>query len=962
MMASACMVVWVVSGYDALLRQFKEFSGLALGRYTLIVYPARPPMVAGGRTPLSDERFMAPADVEALRSDPAVQLVDVMWAQRAMVQPYNPATFRTNLTRPASMPATTRASSTTLPVSLSALATASAPALSTAPATVPTTTPNLGGPRGRGGVMLIGTNAPEAPFRIASGRWIDPSRPDAFEAVLSADAAQRLGDPDHPIAVGSEVSAGVGENARKLTVVGIIDTPVITAGTNAPGSMGPVQVRGPASGGLYVPMKLAELILARPAQISYAALVVKPGADVSKFRFSWQARFDRAQPLLQFQNSFELEEELDASQTARNMLMQAYSATGISLLAALFITFTTLSMGVSERARQFAVLRAVALTRSQIAGIIALESFILAILGWVGGIASGWLLLSLLSTYNPQLLTPDAILGEWSLLLSAACAFGGALCASIVPALQAMRLRPLDALSPRRPTPRRHLPVIMLVVGLVLVALNPLLTFYIPMADESRYAFYMALGCTSMAIGFILLAPLAVTLAERFLGPLLAALLRLEPRLLQGQLTTNLWRTVGTSVSLTIGLGLFIAMQVWGYTMLRPFEPGEWVPDAMISFLPNGLPPEAAPAFAQLPGLNPDRCFPLAVEQPKLTNDITGSADRATVTRQDNIILIGLDPDHGIAAKDPLLRLDWVAGSPQSALPLLKQKRGCIVPDHFCRETGLKLGDTFQLNPTYDNANPVTYTIAGIVRLPGWHWMTKFSGVRLNNPRSAALVFADFDTVARDFRLNSIRFFWCATQGPADETLLAANARDFAEKATGLPYQVAAGGFPLNDNGYTIRVNTPGGIRQRIRARADNWIWSLSRLPLVTLAVSTIGVLNAILASIRARTWDLGILRALGFTRWTIIRLVIAESLLVAVVACFLSFSFGIMAGWCGSGISQYVSFFGGLHPALIIPWSSLAFGLAVTMLLCILAALWPAIRIGRTETLRLLQAGRAMV
>ena len=29
---------------------------------------------------------------------------------------------------------------------------------------------------------------------------------------------------------------------------------------------------------------------------------------------------------------------------------------------------------------------------------------------------------------------------------------------------------------------------------------------------------------------------------------------------------------------------------------------------------------------------------------------------------------------------------------------------------------------------------------------------------------------------------------------------------------------------------------------------------------------------------------------------------------------------------------------------------------------LCVLAALWPAIRIGRTETLRLLQAGLAMV
>jgi putative ABC transport system permease protein len=810
--------------------------------------------------------------------------------------------------------------------------------------------------------MLIGTNAAEAPYPMLRGRWIDPSHTDSFEAVLSADAAQRLSDDTHRVDVGSEVSAGIGENAQKLTVVGIVDTPVITAGSNTPGSLGGPQVRGPSSGGLYVPMKLAETILVRPAQVSFVALIVKPGEDVTRFRFSWQARFDRANPPVQFQNAQELEEELDASQTARNMLMQAYSATGISLLAALFITFTTLSMGVSERARQFAILRAVALTRLQIAGIITLESLILAVLGWIGGLAAGWVLLWLLSSANHDLLSPYALLGPWSVSLSAICAFGGAFLASIVPATQAMRLRPLDALAPRRTTTPRHLPFVALILGVVLVALNPLLTFYIPMADESRYALYMALGCTSMAVGFMLLAPTAVVLAERLFGPALAAILRLEPRLLQGQLVTNLWRSVGTSVSMTIGLGLFIAMQVWGYTMLRPFEPGEWVPDAMIAFLPNGLPPEQADAVGRLPGLVPQRCLPLAVEQPKLTYDITGSATRATVTRQDNIVLIGLDPDRGLTGKDPLLKLDWVAGSPETALPLLKQKRGCIVPDHFCRESGLHLGDTFNINPPSDNTRPVEYTIAGVVRLPGWHWMSKFSGVRLNSARSAAMVFADYGTVTRDFELTTIRFFWSDTQGVVDGSALAENARDFAQTVTGYPFQVAGSGFPQNDNGYTIRVTTPGDIRQRIRARADQWIWALSRLPLVTLAVSTIGVLNAILASIRARTWDIGILRALGFTRGTIIRLVIAESLLVGIVACLLSVSFGIMAGWCGSGISQYVSFFGGMHPALIIPWSSLAFGLAATVCLCLLAALWPAIRIGRTETLRLLQAGRAMV
>ncbi len=53
----------------------------------------------------------------------------------------------------------------------------------------------------------------------------------------------------------------------------------------------------------------------------------------------------------------------------------------------------------------------------------------------------------------------------------------------------------------------------------------------------------------------------------------------------------------------------------------------------------------------------------------------------------------------------------------------------------------------------------------------------------------------------------------------------------------------------------------------------------------------------------------------------------IAEALLVGLVACLLSFAFGAMAGRCGAGTSQYVSFFGGLNPSLVIPWSKLTMG-----------------------------------
>ena len=47
-------------------------------------------------------------------------------------------------------------------------------------------------------------------------------------------------------------------------------------------------------------------------------------------------------------------------------------------------------------------------------------------------------------------------------------------------------------------------------------------------------------------------------------------------------------------------------------------------------------------------------------------------------------------------------------------------------------------------------------------------------------------------------------------------------------------------------------LKTAESVRTAIRARADGIIWALSQLPLVTLAVASVSVVNAVLASIRA--------------------------------------------------------------------------------------------------------------
>ena len=61
MVASACMVIWVVSGYDALASQFGEQAVEYLGRYDFFVVPEDP-----------KDASIDASLVESLRQDPAV--------------------------------------------------------------------------------------------------------------------------------------------------------------------------------------------------------------------------------------------------------------------------------------------------------------------------------------------------------------------------------------------------------------------------------------------------------------------------------------------------------------------------------------------------------------------------------------------------------------------------------------------------------------------------------------------------------------------------------------------------------------------------------------------------------------------------------------------------------------------------------------------------------------------------
>jgi putative ABC transport system permease protein len=939
--AAATVVVWVVSGYDSLVKKFDEFADQYLGRYALVVLPKAADTAAEDNSFVAEPPVLSAKLIDALRADPAVAAVDLVFQTRARIEKADAGKENAE-ERPAAPRAEGRKK----------------------------TSGASNGPPGGGmfrAPMLVGTDAAEPPYAMVEGQWIEARS--ASGAAITSGAAKQL-----KVRVGDEVIVSSrASKPQRLKIVGIVEQrqPLPTAGVviGLPASRGPPLMRGPAGAALYVPTKVAEQITGKPAPAHFAGVVLKPGAKLAEFKTHWDARLSKESLPAEMQSLAEVEAELDESHTSEHVRSQAWSATGISLLAALFIIFSTLSMGVDERVRQFALLRAIAFTKAHVALMIAIESTLMGLIGWAGGLTAGWLLLKWVATARPELFPVGTALGTWCIALSGLCAVGGALAAAILPAWKATRVSPLDAMSGATGKATSSFSWPLTILGAALVLVNPLVVFWIPMQDTARYLVSAALGCTSMAVGFVLLTPLAIRVTERFLGPLVARLLGLNPQLIRLQLSTNTWRTLGTAVALTLGLGLFVSMQVWGYTMLAPFTPGDWTPQMIVGLTPLGVPDSEIDAVRHVPGVDPARCVPLAAEQVKFLNDVTGAKTRASSSRQDNCVMLGVDAHQALGGADPLFDFRFVEGSRAEAIEKLKQGRYCLVPDHFQRESGLGVGDKFAVRLNHAPQQSVEYEIAGVVNMNGWHWMSKVGVRNHGGGRSAGLMFAPFEQVRQDFAVDRVSFFWMDLDGTQTEEQIKASLQTIADRnfeaRAARQRRTGPGEFAIlgrGGRGYTATVNvrTVAGVRAQMRERADGIIWMLSQLPLVTLAVTSLGVVNTVLASIRARRWDMGVMRAIGVTRFMLFRMIIVEALLVGLVACLLSLGFGALAGYCGVGITRYVNVRGGQLTHLVIPWGHVLLGFGLTLGLCLLAALWPAIRAGRMQPLRLLQEGRA--
>jgi putative ABC transport system permease protein len=231
----------------------------------------------------------------------------------------------------------------------------------------------------------------------------------------------------------------------------------------------------------------------------------------------------------------------------------------VSVFVGAFTIFNTFTITVGQRTREFGLLRAVGASRSQVLGIVLLEALVTGVVASTVGIAVGYgvaaLLRALLTTFGAEI-NGSFELRARTIFVSYLVGIVVTVVASIVPALRASRLSPLEAMraSSTRRSERAWIPLLggaLLVVGAGLIAFGLLQGSG---AKASHVLLLLAIGSGIVLLGLALVSRLLIAPMVAVIGPLLT--FGISGSLARRNINRSRARAAATSAALMIGLAL----------------------------------------------------------------------------------------------------------------------------------------------------------------------------------------------------------------------------------------------------------------------------------------------------------------------------------------------------------------------------------------------------------------------
>ena len=411
-------------------------------------------------------------------------------------------------------------------------------------------------------------------------------------------------------------------------------------------------------------------------------------------------------------------------------------------------------------------------------------------------------------------------------------------------------------------------------------------------------------------------------------------------------------RHFGMLVAFAFGFGAFVAVEVWGSSLTKPFIPSPEWPDAIVSILPGGVSSFDIEHLRNLKGvkrigeLQPLQVNLLPLEELKGFGGSGGRGGRRGPPRTAyrNALLLA-------SAWLPDFRFSQ--GDRESAEKALAEGDNCVVTEMMAHARNLKLGDELKVDA--GRGLEIALKVVGVVDL-NWHMVTSRALVRGMNRmpvNTDGPVFVSFDTLAacdmRPQEFVKMTHVWL----DYEPEFLAANGVFPAGRIVEREIVEALGGAWSEDSegeirGNTVRLHSRDEIADGTLAHGSDLVGAMARVPFIFLAVISLGFVAMLVASFESRRREFVVLRAVGATRFQLAKVLVGEALAVAVAGVALGLFGGALVGWlCTAGTRAAMSNWG-LPATFAVPVGVIAEGALGAVVFALLVAVPTALAIVR--------------
>ncbi len=564
---------------------------------------------------------------------------------------------------------------------------------------------------------------------------------------------------------------------------------------------------------------------------------------------------------------------------------------GISLFVGAFIIFNTFSITVAQRAREFALLRTLGASRAQVLRSVLGEGIVLGVLGSLAGLALGVLVASglraLFRAIGFELPSTGAVLAARTVWVSLGVGVIVTLVACLAPALRATRVPPVAALREGVAMPETKSSRLAFPLAALLTTLGvaAIAVGLFAGLDEGGALTFVGIGAGATFLGVALLSPRLVGPIASAVGRPIEAAFGVTGRLARENTVRQPGRTAVTAAALMVGVALV------AFATIFAAGAKSTVNDAIDSGL-------RGQAVLQ----NQDGFSPFSAGATKRVAAVDG-VERLAALRFVDARVDGEEP--GVTGVD----VATFGALYATTLPRLTDG-DVAVSKGYAEEHGTKVGE--RLAVTTPTAKRLELRVAGIV---------EDKGLFLGD-----LIVAN-TLVARDFAQTKDSLVFVAYAGGArtKARIDAAIARDFPQ----------------------TELLTAGEFKDQQAGQVDQLLGLIYALLALTVVVAMFGIVNTLVLSVTERTRELGMMRAIGTSRWQVRRLIGFEAVITAQIGGVLGIGLGVLLALL---VTRAIDDF-----SLTIPFLLLVLLFLAASVAGVIASVLPARRAARLDPLQAL-------